>query len=72
MYSNRTHPRPDPEPDPVEEDDGLVEWEVQRMLELGVPYDDAVGLARAGVSWHRVDDLVRGGCDPALTVRVLA
>jgi len=70
VYGNR---QPDPEPDQADEDDdGLVEWQVQRMLELGVPYDDAVGLARAGVSWHRVDELVRGGCEPSRVTLILA
>lgn len=51
--------------------DQLESWTVRRMLQLGVPRDDAVALARAGTSWHEVERLVERGCPPELVVRVL-
>ena len=49
----------------------LESWTVRRMLQLGVPTDDAMVLARAGISWHEVERLVEGGCPPSLVARVL-
>jgi len=51
--------------------DQLEAWTVRRMLQLGVPEQDAETLARAGVSWHDVEALVTRGCPPALVIRVL-
>ena len=49
----------------------LEAWTVRRMLQLDVPADDAVELARAGVSWHEVEGLIARGCPPALVSKVL-
>jgi hypothetical protein len=51
--------------------DQLGAWTARRMLQLGVPEEDALVLARAGVSWHDVERLVQRGCPPELVVRVL-
>jgi hypothetical protein len=51
--------------------DQLGTWTARRMLQLGVPEEDALVLARAGVSWHDVERLVKRGCPPELVVRVL-
>ncbi len=49
----------------------LEAWTVRRILQLGVPPDDAVELARAGVSWHEVERLISHGCPPTLVSRLL-
>jgi len=51
--------------------DQLGAWTARRMLQLGVPEKDALVLAKAGVSWHDVERLVKRGCPPELVVRVL-
>lgn len=51
--------------------DQLGAWTVRRMLQLGVPEEDAIALAQAGVSWHAVEALVARGCPPELVARVL-
>ncbi len=49
----------------------LEAWTVRRMLQLGVPADEAVVLARAGVSWHEVERLIARGCPSELVSKVL-
>lgn len=59
-------------PDPVDPERAQVEaWEIARMVELGVPPDDALYLARAGVSWHHVHELLERGCPPTLAARLI-
>ena len=50
----------------------LVEWRLRRLLELGVPSDTAEFLASArDLDWHRVETLIRGGCDPVTAARLV-
>lgn len=55
----------------TEEEDARVEaWELERMLELGLPETLAAELAARGVSWHDVDDLLKQGCDVRAAFRI--
>lgn len=50
----------------------LVAWRIRRLLELGVPVDAADLLASdRSLDWHRVETLIRGGCDPKLAARIV-
>lgn len=53
------------------DEDETRDWEIARMVELGLPADDAIALADQGVSWHQVDELLARGCPALLAARVL-
>lgn len=51
-------------------------WHLHRLLELHVPYVDAIRLARRqGIEWdntiQRLAELVGRGCHPATAVRIV-
>ena len=51
----------------------LVAWRLRRLLELGLDEDTAGLLASArDLDWHRVETLIRGGCDPVTAARIVA
>ena len=51
----------------------LVQWRLRRLLELGVPSDTADMLASdRTLDWHRVETLIRGGCDPVTAARIVS
>ncbi len=51
---------------PGTEEERLVAWRFEQLLELGCPLDDAEALALAGCSWHEFERLLEAGC-PAET-----
>lgn len=53
------------------ERDQVEEWQLEQLDRLGVPLEDAQLLIAAGVSWHRVYELVCRGCDPLVAVRIV-
>ena len=59
----------------MEEDGGDLQaqdegWQLERFLALGLPLEEAERLARAGASWHNVEQLVECGCDPLVAARI--
>lgn len=62
---------PDTAPDPCPED-AVRAWRVRRLLELGIPLEDAEMLADTVRSWHDAARLIDQGCDPLTAARILA
>jgi hypothetical protein len=69
-----------PQPPPTDDDDlGLDDeetacrrWNYMRLRrDLHLPRLEARMLAEAGVSWHEADRLIRRGCPPDQTCRIL-
>ncbi len=56
---------------PRTEEERLVAWRFEQLLDLGCPLDDAEELALAGCSWHEFERLLDLGCPPAAARAIL-
>jgi hypothetical protein len=55
---------------PVTDESSIVHaWRVERLHSLGIPARLADHVADS-VDWHQIADLIRGGCDPILALRI--
>lgn len=51
-------------PPPRDEEEDVRTWRVERLVEIGVPFDDAVTIARSlprHRSWHDVEEAIKQG-----------
>jgi hypothetical protein len=52
--------------------DGVLTWRYESLRRAGYAPNDAAGLARRrGVDLHQAVELLEGGCDPRLALRIL-
>lgn len=46
-------------------------WRLELALGAGCSYEDAMRVAESGADVHRLVEMVKAGCDPAIAVRIL-
>lgn len=55
----------------VDESARVLAWRLETALELGVPVEAAELFAASSGDLHKLEELIRGGCDPRLAARIL-